>query len=49
MKEIEVEVTFDNTKEEVILSWLNQNLYQTELGIGGRNISELKKELASSL
>ena len=33
-----------NTKEEVILSLLNQNLYQTELGIGGRNISELKKE-----
>lgn len=33
-----------NTKEEVILRLLNQNLYQTELGIGGRNISELKKE-----
>ena len=33
-----------NTKEEVILNLLNQNLYQTELGIGGRNISELKKE-----
>ena len=33
-----------NTKEEVILNLLNQNLYQTELGVGGRNISELKKE-----
>ena len=33
-----------NTKEEIILKLLNQNLYQTELGIGGRNISELKKE-----
>ena len=38
-----------NTKEEVILSLLNQNLYQTELGIGGRNISELKKEQISDL
>ncbi len=38
-----------NTKEEVILSWLNQNLYQTELGIGGRNISELKKEQIEAL
>ena len=38
-----------NTKEEVILSLLNQNLYQTELGIGGRNISELKKEQIEAL
>ena len=38
-----------NTKEEVILSLLSQNLYQTELGIGGRNISELKKEQIEAL
>ena len=38
-----------NTKEEVILALLNQNLYQTELGIGGRNISELKKEQIEAL
>jgi len=38
-----------NTSEDVLLSLLNQNLYQTELGIGGRNISELKKEQIEEL
>ena len=38
-----------NTSEEYILRLLNQNLYQTEFGINGRNLSELKKEQIEAL
>lgn len=38
-----------NTSEEYILNLLNQNLYQTEFGINGRNLSELKKEQIEAL
>lgn len=38
-----------NTSEEYILNLLNQNLYQTEFGINGRNLSELKKEEIEAL
>ena len=38
-----------NTNEDYILSLLNQNLYQTEFGVNGRNLSELKKEEIEAL
>lgn len=38
-----------NMTEEALLKLLNQNLYQVELGPGGRNITELKKEEIENL
>lgn len=38
-----------NMTEEKILSLLNKNLYQVELGPGGRNITELKKDTIEKL
>lgn len=38
-----------NMKEETIYNLLNQNLYQVELGPGGRGITQLKKEAIEAL